>query len=202
MPERPSQLDQDLKCLEYFNNKKGGYFVDIGAHDGKDLSNTYRLETEYGWKGICVEPLEEEFKKCVESRPMSICINTCIYDKNGTVTFNEVTRGNNYSMLSGIDDENYKCRENFIQSEKPCITLTKLLEDNNSPSVIDFLSIDTEGSELKILRSLDHDKFSFRYITCEHNYDDIKRKEVREYLESVGYKFLSENQWDDIFTEQ
>ena len=108
MPERPSQLDQDLKCLEYFNNKKGGYFVDIGAHDGKDLSNTYRLETEYGWKGICVEPLEEEFKKCVESRPMSICINTCIYDKNGTVTFNEVTRGNNYSMLSGIDDENYK----------------------------------------------------------------------------------------------
>tara|TARA_R100001086_G_scaffold242437_2_gene170147 strand:+ start:1286 stop:1894 length:609 start_codon:yes stop_codon:yes gene_type:complete len=199
MTARPSQLNQDLKCLEYFNHKRDGYFVDIGSHDGKDLSNTYRLEKEYGWKGICVEPLEEEFKKCVESRPSSICVNTCIYDHNGTVRFNQVTRGNNYNMLSGIDDENYKCRENFIQVEKPCITLTKLLEDNNCPSVIDFLSIDTEGSELKILKGLDHNKFSFRYLTCEHNYDNEKRKDIKEYLESVGYNFYMENQWDDIF---
>ena len=46
------QLKQDLLCLEYFDKKRDGYFVDIGAGNGRDLSNTYLLEKEYAWKGM------------------------------------------------------------------------------------------------------------------------------------------------------
>lgn len=200
MLKRPSQLQQDDKCLKYFNFKKEGYFVDVGAHNGIDLSNTHKLEKEYDWSGICVEPMKDEYDKCVINRPKSICINSCIYDHNGSVTFNEITRkGDSYNMLSGIDDENYEKKEDFIQIEKPCITLTKLLEDNNAPKIIDFLSIDTEGCELKILKSLDHKKFKFKYLTCEHNYQDKMRVNLKDYLQSVGYQFHEENGWDDIY---
>ena len=74
-----------------------------------------------------------------------------------------------------------------------------MLEDNNAPEVIDFLSIDTEGSELKILKSLNHNKFKFKYLTCEHNYQEKMRKEIKDYLQSVGYQFHQENGWDDIY---
>ena len=190
---RSSQLGQDDKCLSYFNHKKNGFFVDIGAHDGIDLSNTYKLEKDYEWTGICVEPLTRPFNECKMNRPNSICINKCIFNKNGFVPFEEKPeKDGSWDMISGICDENNKT------CDKECITFTKLLEDNNAPSIIDFLSIDTEGSELEILKSLDHNKFKFQYITCEHNYKPL-RKDIKDYLENNGYLFHEENNWDDIY---
>ena len=52
-----SQLGQDLKVLEFYNNKLDGFFIEIGASDGINLSNTYLLEKNHNWKGICVEPI-------------------------------------------------------------------------------------------------------------------------------------------------
>ena len=71
MSEYYGQLKQDLECLEYFKNKKDGFFVDIGAGNGKDLSNTYLLEKNYNWKGICVEPLKDPFTLCKKLRTNS-----------------------------------------------------------------------------------------------------------------------------------
>ena len=56
-----SQLQQDIEVLKYYDYKHNGYFVEIGASDGIELSNTYLLETEYNWKGICVEPIPERY---------------------------------------------------------------------------------------------------------------------------------------------
>ena len=64
MSEYYGQLKQDLECLEYFKNKKDGFFVDIGAGNGKDLSNTYLLEKNFGWKGmekvICIQESQKK----------------------------------------------------------------------------------------------------------------------------------------------
>lgn len=191
-----SQLNQDNFCLEYLQNKKNGYFVDIGAFDGIDLSNTYKLEKEYGWKGICVEPIKERYYQLIENRKNSICVNTCIYNKIGEIEFNECIGEN--EMNSGIVEE-YKRNEkiqNIIKMD--CITFTKLLDDANAPNVIDFLSLDTEGSELEILKSLDHNKYKFKYITIEHNYTKM-REGIKKYLLSLGYKYLKKNKWDDIY---
>jgi len=196
-----SQLDQDIKCLEHLRYKTNGYFVDIGAADGKSLSNTYKMEKEYGWKGICVEPLTEPFKLCEQNRPDSICRNTLIYDKCGEVEFNYIdgAEGESY-MYSGISQD-ITCHKSAGGQKvlMNAITLTKLLEEAEAPELMDFLSLDTEGSELKILQGLDHNKYKFRYMTIEHNYQEPIRTEIRDYLESIGYEYVGENSWDDIY---
>lgn len=187
---RPSQLGQDDKCLDFLKGKREGYFVDIGAFDGLDLSNTKKLEYEYGWKGICVEPIKEMYEICKDNRPNSICINKCIYDENTSVNFNIVGK-DDYSMLSGISNNGTEIID--------AITFTKLLDEADAPKIMDFLSLDTEGSELKILQSLDHSKYKFRFITVEHNYNTDVRKCIRDELLNNGYKFYGVNQWDDMY---
>jgi len=54
-----SQLGQDLWALDMLNNKRDGVFIEIGASDGIYLSNTYFLEKEFNWKGLCIEPSTE-----------------------------------------------------------------------------------------------------------------------------------------------
>ena len=78
-----SQLGQDLAVLSYFNNKQGGYYVDIGAHDGICFSNTYLLEKNHQWTGICVEPLPENFTRLGINRPKSICVDNAVYSISG-----------------------------------------------------------------------------------------------------------------------
>tara|TARA_R110000737_G_scaffold290813_1_gene297437 strand:+ start:48 stop:659 length:612 start_codon:yes stop_codon:yes gene_type:complete len=196
-----SQLNQDNIVLNFLNNKRDGFFVDIGANDGKDLSNTYLLEKDYNWSGICVEPLLKEFNECKELRKKSICKNICIYDKNGEIEFSSIK--GEYNMYSGISKDinhhknitkNYG--KNIILK---CITFTKLLDDCKAPNLMDFLSLDTEGSELKILQSLNHDKYKFRYITLEHNNIEPNRLLIKDLLESKGYLFNGENHWDDTY---
>ena len=192
---RQSQLNQDIKLLEYLNYKKNGYFVDIGAHNGKSFSNTYLLEKEYGWRGICVEPVLKEYNICKSCRPNSICKNVCIYNRNGEVNFSE----NKNTMYSGINESLTHLNDRNIITKKECITFNKLLEDCKAPNDIDFLSLDTEGSELEILKSLDHTKYKFKYITVEHNFIKLIRNQIKEFLESKGYSFFAENKWDDIY---
>lgn len=203
-PEYYGQLKQDLECLEYFKNKKDGFFVDIGAGNGKDLSNTYLLEKNFGWKGICVEPLKDPFTLCKKLRTNSQCYETCVYDRCGQVEFSYIpgSSGESY-MYSGISEE-IKHHQSRVNSDShkvflPATTLTNLLDESNAPKIIDFLSIDTEGSEAKILGALDHSKYKFRYITVEHNYVPQQREEIKSVLEKHGYKFLKENQWDDVY---
>ena len=71
--EYKSQHKQDEFVVNYFKGKKNGVFVDIGAHDGITLSNTYVLEKELGWTGICVEPMDHEYKKLTECRNCITC---------------------------------------------------------------------------------------------------------------------------------
>jgi FkbM family methyltransferase len=194
-----SQLNQDLKCIEFFNNKKDGFFVDVGAHNGVTFSNTYLLEKEYNWTGICVEPIKDVFDKLIKNRNC-ICKNTGIYDKTGEVTFS-IIEGSN-EMLSGIT-EDINHHKAIVEKEGksitiPTITFTELLDEAQAPLLIDFLSLDTEGSELKILQSLNHKKYKFLYITVEHNYTPL-REEIRKFLVSKDYEYINENAHDDIY---
>ena len=196
-----SQLNQDKLALVYFKNKCGGYFVDIGANDGKEFSNTLLMEEKYNWKGICVEPLPIEFKKCKELRKNSICKNVAIYDQKGEAEFNVIE--GEYNMYSGIrEDINHHMNiteQNGTIHKIPTMTFTELLDECDAPSHIDFLSLDTEGSELKILQSLNHDKYKFTYLTIEHNYREPQRTKIRELLLSKGYEYIGQNQWDDVY---
>jgi FkbM family methyltransferase len=195
--ESYSQFEQDLHIINnIYNNKQGGYFVDIGAYDGINMSNTYLLEKKYNWKGICVEANPRYFKQ-LENLRTSINVGNAIYI-------------NDNEELEFIDDVNGGCSgfqkrnsHNFL-NDCPIIkvktkNLTKLLEENNAPNFIDYLSIDTEGSEYDILNSHNFDKYKFGYITVEHNFIYTNRMKIRNLLISKGYKFYRENAVDDDY---
>ena len=191
-----AQLNQDIKVLEFYKYKKNGYFVDIGANDGINISNTYLLEKDYQWKGICVEALPNKFKELVKNRT-SININKAVYDTTGlTLDFSS------NDLFSGITKniDKYKNSLNKEVIKVETITLNDILEQNNAPNFIDYLTLDTEGSELIILNAVNFDKYKFGLIHLEHNYIEPRRTDMKNLLLSKGYKYVGENQWDDEFS--
>jgi FkbM family methyltransferase len=196
-----SQLKQDIEVITLYNKKTNGYFVEIGAYDGIDLSNTYLLETQYNWKGICVEPIPAHFEKLVKNRPSSICFQEAIYKKSGLTLNFDIADQNN--MLSGISNHIDK-HKSVVDLQKTTIqvktmTLLDLLDKANAPHFIEYLSLDTEGSELEILKPFDYNKYIFGVIHVEHNFIEPRRSQIKELLLSKGYKYVSENHWDDFY---
>jgi len=183
-----SQLGQDLWILESTNFRRDGYFIDIGAYDGIYHSNTYLLEKEYGWNGICVEA-SSKYEDLSNNRHCSLS-NRLVYSQdNLEIEFYETP---NNMELCGVphcfnNDGHQNTRDNFVNKYIKSISLTSLCQEYNSPSIIDYLSIDTEGSELLILQSHNFDQYRFNYISIEHNRCTEYRKNIRDFLNSQNY---------------
>lgn len=187
-----SQYQQDQYVYEhFFKDKRNGVFVDVGAHDGITLSNTYFYEKFMGWTGICIEPIPEVYSRLKTNRNC-LCIQGCIFDTREDVPFLKITGW--AEMLSGII-ENYDPQHikriqweidlNGGHSEViqvTCYNLSQLLLDNHIQHV-DYLSIDTEGGELEILKSIDFTRIDIDIIEVENNYNGP----FREFLEPLGY---------------
>jgi FkbM family methyltransferase len=196
-----SQLQQDLEVIKHYNNKEGGFFIEVGASDGIELSNTYLLETKYKWKGICCEPIPARFDKLVVNRPNSICFNNAVYNESGlTLTF---SISNDNDLLSGISNHINKFKDmvdaNSIAIKVETLSLLDVLNKANAPSFIEYMSLDTEGSEFEILKNFDFNKYKFGLIDVEHNYIEPLRSQIKELLLSKGYKYKGENNWDDTY---
>ena len=192
-----SQFGQDKHVINIFNNKQNGFFVEVGAYDGVSMSNTYLLEHQYGWKGICIEPNPTYFSQLVTNRPNCINLSCAVFNEND-------------KQMKFIDDKSGGC-SGFVETNTHThilhnlvITvttkkLTTILEEANAPRFIEFLSLETEGSEYEILNSHDFDKYTFGYICVEHNFIDSNRKKIRNLLESKGYMFYRQNHVDDDY---
>lgn len=195
-----SQLGQDLQVLKFYGNKRRGYFVEIGASDGIQLSNTYLLE-QHGWKGICVEPIPFRYAALVKNRPNSICVNKPVYNESDKEIIFDIC--NTSDFLSGISDDIDKHKKT-VDADKVSITcltvsLNHLLGQTNAPNFIEYLSLDTEGSEYEILRTFDFSQYTFGLIDVEHNYIEPRRTQIRELLEANDYIYIGENNWDDMY---
>ena len=106
-------------------------------------------------------------------------------------------------LFSGISD-NIDRRKLVVESNKTPIVVTtisfnNLLEKCNAPLFIDYLSLDTGGSEYEILKSVDLQKYVFGLIDVDHNFVEPKRSQIRELLTANGYIFIRENNWDDCY---
>jgi FkbM family methyltransferase len=184
-----SQLRQDLFVLSELNFKRKGFFVEFGAANGVDLSNTFLLERSFGWSGILAEPARIWSEQLTNNRPNSSIEKLCVWkDSNSILIFNET----NIPEISTIDsfnnnDSYVNLRKNGRKYEVKTISLNDLLKKYSAPNLIDYLSIDTEGSEFEILNAFDFDTYSIKIITCEHNYSD-NREKIFKLLTSKGYK--------------
>jgi FkbM family methyltransferase len=197
-----SQLQQDLFVAYLASTQKGlvsvegsrkSFFVEFGATDGIELSNTYLLESVFGWEGIVCEPARIWRDRLAKNRNCSIDYR-CVYNETGhSVGFNETKIG----ALSTIDifsssDLHALTRARGHKYLVETVSLNDLLEANNAPHQIDYLSIDTEGSEFEILQAFDFEKWQIGIITVEHNFTE-KRESIHSLLTKKGYKRVLEN---------
>ena len=191
-----SQFGQDIDIIEYLNNKTGGYFVDIGATDGINISNTYLLEEGYNWNGICIEPQENYYKQLIKNRSCHTD-NSLLFSETGKlVDFSETNNG-----LAGITShiDKHTDAKRAKQIKKKTDTLTNILIKYNAPTTIDYMSLDTEGSELEILKGIDFDTYKFGIMTIEHNHVEPRRSDIKKFLEDKGYKIYKEKGVDDYY---
>ena len=194
-----SQINQDKNVVDFYKAKTSGYFVDIGAYDGIALSNTYALE-KLGWKGICAEPLVSRFNDLIKNRTAHCC-DLAVYHTSDLDVFFDIEGDS--GMLSGInihiDAHKYTVNKNKKTITVKTISLNDLLERYNAPNFIEYLSLDTEGSEFEILKNLDFSKWKFGLIDVEHNGIEPRRTMIRKLLCSNGYKYIGPNHFDDSY---
>jgi FkbM family methyltransferase len=196
-----SQLGQDLFVLSRLAFKRNGYFVEFGATNGRDISNTYLMEKEFGWNGVLAEPAtiwHEDLKK-----NRNCCVETyCVWkDSNSTLIFNQSENAEYSTIKSYLGSDSHKnIRRKGLSYPVKTISLNDLLLKYNAPKHIDYLSIDTEGSEYEILSHFDFSKYSFSVITCEHNFTPM-RELLHSLLTSHGYQRVFEelSLWDDWY---
>jgi FkbM family methyltransferase len=176
-------LRQDLFCLIVNNWKEEGYFVDFGATNGIDINNTYILESQFNWTGILAEPSPQYHDELQLNRHTNIELN-CVWEKSGEL-LDFIQAGELGQILDFKGNDNHKRHGNLIKVMS--ISLSDLLRKYEAPPIIDYLSIDTEGSEYNILRSLNFDQYRFNCISVEHNLTK-NRELIFKLLTSHGYK--------------
>lgn len=193
-----SQLDQDLLALYLFD--KPGFFVEFGATDGVSLSNTKLLESSYGWNGILCEPSKFYQEDLIRNRSSRIDFR-CVSDVTGQrVEFSQCDVPELSSMSSHIDSDHwYETRKNNQTYDVETVSLDDLLLQNNAPKTIEYISIDTEGSEYTILNNFSFD-WDVKLFTIEHNYAK-NRDNIFAIMVKNGYRqiFSEVSQWDDWY---
>jgi FkbM family methyltransferase len=197
-----SQLMQDLFVLSELSDRgEEGFFVEFGAANGVALSNTWLLEKRLGWKGILAEPARCWHAELARNRGC-IIETDCIWSKSGEqLNFDEVEIGE-FSTLSDFAqvDQHAQTRKPKQQYQVPTISLNDLLHRHGAPAELDYLSIDTEGSEYDILKEFNFNLFPFKVITCEHNFTP-RRQDIKRLLEGFGYRRKHEqlSRFDDWY---
>jgi FkbM family methyltransferase len=189
---------QDFFVLGQTAYKERGFFVDIGAADGITGSNTFILEKFYKWHGICVDPNPAFMQSLFNCRD-SYVSTLCVYSETGKILpFKFCTDENQFfgwnfrsgieSHLSSIDETVDK---SFSTINVLTISLNDLLELYNAPKDIDYISLDTEGSEYEILKSFDFEKYNVRCLTVEHAFTE-NRNLIYDLLTAKGYSRVQE----------
>ena len=183
--------------LEAYLGYDGGYFVELGANDGVDQSNTLYFERERGWRGVLIEPILHNFLKCQGNRAAdnAFFCAACVSD-DYQAPYVRLTYANLMTTPHGVDSdigdpaEHARSGAVYLKpGEKPvevmavARTLSSLLDEAGAPAEMDLLSLDVEGGELEVLKGLDHRRHRFRYLLVECR--DPQR--LASYLADAGY---------------
>ena len=199
-----SQIGQDYVVDQILLGAlENGVFVDVGAHDGVEFSNTFFFEAVRGWTGLCIEPNPEVYESLITNRKCHT-EQVAVGASEGTVDFTAI-RGPD--MLSGLNANFNRRHRRRIKSaileatgshqviQVPLRPLQSLL-DFHCITHIDLLTIDTEGSELEVLKGINFQTTQVSCIVIERNYESGR---IPKLLKSNGFTRLMALAWDDIY---
>jgi FkbM family methyltransferase len=181
-----SQLQQDLFVLEQTDFKRGGFFVEVGVGTGEELSNTYLLETDFGWSGILCEPNPTVAASIRGCRSAALDTRAAYSISGKTVEF-LCTDAPELSTMNDHLGKDAHSRQGHTVSVTT-ITLDELFTERGAPRDIDYISIDTEGSEVEVLKGLDLTRWNVKALTLEHNYDAARIADFDARLVPLGYR--------------
>lgn len=193
---RHSQIFQDDWVIQMLRFKRGGFFAEIGGHDGVENSNTLLLERLLGWKGMIVEANPRWHREICFNRTATAYNNAAFSRSGQTLEFVDA------GAVGGIID--------FLQSDIHAGKRQKAIHDGRvirvegrrtdellasaaAPRLVDYLSVDTEGSEAEVLSGIDLHSWQVALITVEHGGVEEKRREVWDILKPHG--FLRHRVW-------
>ena len=166
-------------CEVLFPQLRGGYFVEAGATNGINGSGTYVLEKNFGWNGICVEPIPDQCRAIKRYRECH-SLNACLFSRTGeTIDFTIFSNRTGHSGITSFNKNLDKLRDESKESLKvKTITMLDLLKKFDAPTTIEYVSLDTEGSELEIVSAFPFDgEFRILAMSIEgHKCDDLLTK--------------------------
>lgn len=170
-----SQLGQDVWALKQCGSKRNGVFIEIGAHDGIELSNTLLIERDYEWNGICVEANEDSYDRLVGNRQCQ-CMHRAAWGSSGeSVRFHRNTIDPMFSSVAVLGGDAVET-----------VSLNDLCDMVGG--VVDYISIDTEGTEPQILSTFDCDRYNVKCMSVEHNYVERNAQWLRAWFVDNGYE--------------
>jgi FkbM family methyltransferase len=178
----------DKKLLKYINYNNG-FYIECGANDGVDQSNTWHFEKFKNWHGILIEAHAEIFNELKKNRNKNnILINNFLVSNNYKSKIINISNNDLMSKFSTIKEESFSAR---------AITLTEILEKNNTPKLIDLFSLDVEGYEFEVLEGIDFKNYKFKYFLIETN----NFNKLNNYLMAKKYKIVDKlSNHDYLFT--
>jgi FkbM family methyltransferase len=194
-----SQSGQD-KIIKnsFFRSKKNGYFVEIGAFDGVLGSNCIHFEKSMNWEGIAIEPSKIQFEKLSKNRNCKV-LNAAISSTEKDVEFMEVIEG--LTQMSGINDDNYSAKSIIENNKNTKFNKNKIKTSTFEKSIlikeIDYLSIDIEGAELDVLKSINFQEYIVKVISVENN--NPEKINFNSFLKENNFSFFDRVGQDEIF---
>ena len=176
-------IDRILRRKLDYNFSNQGFYIDVGAYHPVSYSTTYLLYLN-GWSGICIDISPESCSLLAKRRPRDRVLNLAVSNSNGML----YSSGSSKMSLINSTTENAKSHsDKSVQAQ----TLTSILESEGITDEIDYLNIDTEGTELEALQGLNFEKFRPKIISIEIHHRDIARAletESARYLGGLGYE--------------
>jgi FkbM family methyltransferase len=186
--------------LEKYLSFDDGFFVELGANDGRFQSNTLYFERVRNWKGVLVEPAPNLFLKCRKNRsPRNYIVCAACVPFDYKAEFVKILYSNAMSVSLDLESDiadpaaHAELGRQFLQPSETLFTfgavaatLDSILRNAKAPALIDLLSLDVEGSEVEVLKGVDYDAYRFRYMLIESR----SPSKLRDYLESRQYRLI------------
>lgn len=203
--EANAQLFQDLWVQFELGEIRDGYFVEFGATNGITMSNSHLLEKHYDWTGIVAEPNPDFHERLGRERDCHIS-HKCVFSSTGDHVPFLCTEKGMYSRIKSINPDDHNEGRMRLDPEEvmvETISLNDLLYEFDAPETVDYLSVDTEGSELEILQAFDFSKRMVKTFTIEHNFTPM-RAAIYDLMTANGYvrRFPEFTRFDDWYIHQ
>ena len=187
--------NEDLAVIDYFKDKKNGFYVDVGCYHPTHRNNTYLLHKK-NWSGVNIDTSKFSIDLFNHMRPKDLNYNCAISNKNEII---KLFYQKELSQLSTTERDQAEAvfQGNIKEKEVQAFTLDEILDRDKFKDIkIDFLDIDVEGADLKVLEGLSFDRFKPELVCVEIHTKEIKQSDIYKFLINKNYELL----WSGVFS--